>query len=342
MIKFFKKRWYLIIIAGVLVAVFFFLRNSKQAADKKSKPYKVKKETLREILALSGEVSAEEKTTLRFQSSGKLIWVGVKEGDYVKKYQGVASLDKRELEMNLKKYLNTYSKSRWDFEQTKEDKSMSKIGNLDEDARREAYRILDKAQFDLNNAVLDVELKDLALQFSYLYSPIEGLVTKVGAPYAGVNVTPAQSEIEIVNPKTIYLSATADQTEVVKLTKGLKGKIIIDAYDEESVAGTVTGIAFTPKTGETGTVYEVKITLNKNNDDYKYRLGMTGDVEFVLKEKPNAMAVPTNYIKTDNGQNYVWKSSNGKKLKQVIQIGEEIDGSTEIISGLTNGDIIYD
>lgn len=46
--------------------------------------YKVKRQTLSESLTFSGSVDAQEKATLRFQTSGRLAWVGVTEGDVVK------------------------------------------------------------------------------------------------------------------------------------------------------------------------------------------------------------------------------------------------------------------
>ncbi len=61
---------------------------------------RVKRGNLEEKLIISGLIDAEEKVTLRFQTSGRLSWVGVKEGDLVKKYQGIATLDQREIKKN--------------------------------------------------------------------------------------------------------------------------------------------------------------------------------------------------------------------------------------------------
>src|SRR3989344_2912816 len=103
MLKILKKRWYLFAFILIVVASVIFQQKSVQLkADKEKTTYTVKRQTLSDDLSLSGEIDAEEKTVLRFQSSGKLSWVGVKEGDYVKKYQTVASLDQREVQENLK------------------------------------------------------------------------------------------------------------------------------------------------------------------------------------------------------------------------------------------------
>lgn len=338
-----KKRWYLIVVLVVVIIGGAYNKNTSSVKNAKEKVYHVKKQTIQDTLSLSGEIDATEDVILRFQNSGRLAAVGVKEGDVVKKYQWIASLDQRELEKNLKKYLNSYASTRWDFDQTKDDKNIKNIGGLTNDQRVAALRVLDKAQFDLNSAVLDVELREIALQYAHLYSPIEGIVVRVGSPYPGVNITPTQAEFEIVNPKTIYFSAEADQTDVVKLKNDMDGEISLDAYPESALKGVISSIAFIPKTGETGTVYGVKMSIGEDdNVNYKYRLGMTGDANFVLSERTGVVAVPTTFIKTENGKKVVTVLKNSNKIKQEITTGDTFDSSVEVTSGLMEGDTIYD
>ncbi len=334
----------MIIIILVLSGLFFLKVNSSPTNGKNGKKqtsHLVKRQNLKDTLSLSGSIDAEEKVTLRFQSSGRVSWVGVKEGDYVKKYQSIASLDQRELKKTLEKYLNSYINERYDFEQTHDDYWQKQYA-LSDGLKREAERIIKKSQSDLNNTVLDVELKNLSLEYASLWTPIEGIVTKVGSPFAGVNTTPTQAEFEIINPKTVFFSATADQNDVVKLKEGKRGKIILDAYPDKTLSGKIKKISFVPKEGETGTVYEVKIILNGTNDSYQYRFGMTGDASFTLKEKEDVLSIPSNYIRTEKGKKYVMKKKNGGRTKVYVTTGEEIDTFIEITSGLSPGDTIYD
>ena len=67
---------------------------------------------------------------------------------------------------------------------------------------------------------------------------------------------------------------------------------------------------------------------------------MTGDVEFITKEKDNILAVPTNATTQEEGKFYVHKISNGRKIKTEITTGEILDSKTEVLSGLSEGDII--
>ncbi|MGB9707268.1 MAG: efflux RND transporter periplasmic adaptor subunit [Microgenomates group bacterium] len=335
--EFFKKRWWAVFfIILVFFVGYFIVKGNNQKIKKKE--YKVVRKDLKEELTLSGKIEAGERVVLRFQTSGKLAWVGVKEGDYVRKYQAIASLDQRDLKNRLQKYLNTYVNQRLSFEQTKDD-NWQKQFDLSETIRKKAERILEQNQYNLDNAVLDVEYQNLALEYANLITPIEGIVTRIDVPYAGVNITPAQAEFEIVNPKTLYFSATADQTEVILLKEGQKGKIILDSFPDDEIQGEIYWISFSPKQGETGTVYEIKMKLST---DKPLRLEMSGDVNFVTKEIKNVITIPRTFLKNDKKGSYVNLFDNGKKVKRYVEKEDEVDGQVIIKNGLKEGEIIYD
>ncbi len=331
--KFLKKRWYLFV-AVIIIGGFFVSRalSANKTDPNKDIPYIVTKQDLKETLSLSGKIDAEEKAVLRFQTSGRLVWVGVKEGDRVNKYQTLASLDQREVRAQLDKYLNTYMDTRWDFEQTKDD-------NKDKIVTTAVRRVLEKSQFDLNNSVLDVEMRNLSVEFSNLWTPIEGIVTKVETPVSGVNITPATSQFEVINPKSIFFSALADQDDVGRVSEQLSGEVVLDAFTESAISAVVKSVAYTPKSGESGTVYEVKITLNETS--IPIRIGMTGDVTFTVRQKQNALSVPLANVKSENGKKYVMKKSGDAKVKTFIVLGHEYDDMVVVKKGLLENDVIY-
>lgn len=80
--KLFARRWLLMFVIILLSLGGFFLFKSDQSPlntqKKNQDTYTVTKKDLKETLTISGEVDAQEKALLRFQSSGRLAWVGVK------------------------------------------------------------------------------------------------------------------------------------------------------------------------------------------------------------------------------------------------------------------------
>lgn len=333
-----KKRIFaLVVILLIIAAVLWNIFGPKNIPPEKQ--HTVKRTTLEDTISFAGEINADEKATLQFQTGGKLVWVGVKVGDFVTEGQAIAQLDQAQLQKQMQRYLNTFSQARNNFDQSKDDNG-DQISVSETDTANQFKRLFDNSQLNLNNAILDVELQALSFQHSHLSTPIAGVVTRVDAPYAGVNVTPLTT-FEIINPNTVYFSATVDQTDLAHINQGQIGKITLDAFPEAEVNGTVQSISFTPKEGETGTVYEAKIGINSTSG-VTYRLGMTGDITFTLGKRDNVLVIPLRFMKTE-GDNYFVNKKEGNGTKKVeIEIGEEFNGDIEVIKGLSEGDIIYE
>lgn len=340
-LKFIRSKWWLwLILAGIGGYLWYRSANSHLELDE-SRFHTVSRNTIRETLSLPGEIDAEERVNLKFSTPGRLAWVGVEEGDTVAQYQGIATLDQRELEKRLEKQLNTFLKTRYTFDQSIDDNDTY----TEQPTRKEGdtmKRLIDLAQLDLDNSVLEVELQTIAKEEALLYSPIAGKVVKAFHPYPGVQVSTSQVEFEVINPSTIYFSATSDQAEVVKLAEGMTGEITFDAFVEEQIPGTIEAISFTPIEGEIGTVYEVKMSVISPRMD-SYRMGMTGDVTFVIREKEDTLSIPSEYVQFGSDDEvYVMKKTEEGLEKTPVEMGEELEGEIEILSGLVEGDVIYE
>lgn len=340
MLGFLKKRWYLVLILIIGVGIYLNQQHTAQAKMEKEATYVVERQNMKDILSLAGEINADEHVVLRFQTSGRLAWVGVKEGDMVKKYQTLASLDQRDLKKRLQKSLLTYAQTRNAFDQTGVDNQ--RVGDQptnDLNIGDKMKRLLENAQYGLDSSVLDVELTNLSIEYSNLFTPIEGVVTRADSKYAGVNITPSQAEFEVINPKTLYFSFTADQTEITKLSEGMVGDISLDSFPDQTKTGTLYYMSYTPKAGETGTVYEGRVHVPANAAN-SYRYGMTGDVAFTLSEKNNVVVVQDKFIKSEGDKKFVWRKKNNNREKIYIKTGLETNGLVEILSGVEMGDVI--
>lgn len=331
------KKIILIVLAVSAVAFFLYNQNVQMNKEEASNSTTVKQGTLAETLILSGEIRPKESTNLKFQTAGRLAKLTVSNGDIVQKGQLIASLDQRDLRKRLSKELNDFNTARWNFDQNVDD-------TKDKAVTTAMQRILDKSQFDLNNAVIDVEIQSISLEFSNLFAPVQGIVVDAGTIRPGVNITAADSIVKIINPDSLYFEVTADQTEVTKILPNMKGTLTFDAYAEEPIDGVIATIGFTPKEGESGTVYAVEISYgNSSNQALKYKVGMTGDIEFVISEKSNVLHVPIEFVQdAEDGKKFVFVMENGKKVERSVKTGMETDTDVEIISGLSKGEVIYD
>jgi len=295
------------------------------------------KQDIQDVITLAGFVDAQDLATLRFQTSGKLAWVGVKVGDRVKKWQAIASLDKQDLTKRLQKEANDYLTNRSSFEDLQDQYQSTRDNHL---VTEEIQRILDRQQYSLNNAVLDYELADLAIKYATLTSPIDGIVTKIDTPNPGVNISPSTGDFVIVNPSTVFFSSEIDEEYVNQISIGQPSLVTVDSVSATPIESEIYYISFLPITGKSSTVYQLKSKLSVENNDLKYRLGMNGDIKIVLDQASSVLTVPVDALINKDFQTYLLILE-GKSTKLVpVTTGIESDTDIEIKQGINGNEQI--
>lgn len=346
MSKFLKsKKFIVVLIIALAVGLFFFFRQRSRVNGQNIPQFSAQKDEvvtpqvrdLDEIITLAGKIDATSKSEVRFETSGRLAWVGVKVGDKVKKWQTLASLDKTELKKSLEKQFNDYKSQLDTFQDTQNEyKTIKENNNLTDEMRH----ILNRSQNGLNNSVIAYELADLSIKYANIWSPINGVVTGVDQPNPGINVTPATSAFFIVDPNSLYFRSEIDEEDVTKISLGQKTQIKIDSFPDKSFASEVTYIGFNPVSGQSSTVYEVRFKLDLDNQDLKYRLGMNGDADILISQAPQALSVPLEAVSQDaQGQNFVYlKTSQNRLEKRSVKVGVETDSYIQILEGISEND----
>lgn len=331
--KYFTKRN--IIIATIILLIgsyFVFNKNNKPVYEK----YTVSQGSISDIIELSGKVVANNSSTLRFPTGGLVTWLGAKEGDQVKAWQTLASLDTRQLKKTLEQKLNLYSIQRGTFDQTIDDNDNSVP---DGDLGRTLKRLLEKNQYQLDNTVKDVEYLDLSLQLSRLTTPISGILVHSPLDTANAQVLATDTWV-VVDPTSLYFSADLDETDLKRVKVGQKVIIHLDAYPDNSYQSEVSSISYTPKETTTGTVYELKLALPKE-DLADLRLGLNGTAQIVLVEKNDANLLPSSAVTFTSGKTSVLLKNGNKYNSQSIQTGIENEGMIEVVNGLSEGQDVY-
>ncbi len=331
-IKISKRKVIIGLIVVALIVGFFAFRGNKSSVNIETS--RVQEGNLNDTISASARVEGQNVANLSFLTSGKLDWVGVHEGDTVKKGQVVASLDKSELELQLRKLLNNFEREFTDF-----DDSNYKV--RDDVLTDEVRRIKKRAEIDLNQTVLDVEIQNSTMKLSTITSPLNGIVLEANPSVAGINVNPSAAKYTIVDPKSIYLRADVNEIDITKVYIGQKVLVKLDAFPGEEIESIVKSVGFqSTLTSTGGTAFVVKINL-PDNSKLKYKLGMKGDVEFVLNEKKNILLVPSTSIISDQNNNYVWVVDENRKIRKTeIETGISSIDQTEIKSGLSKNETI--
>lgn len=319
---------FLLLAVGILV----FLLRPQPAPPLET--VAVKQMDLIQSISVSGSVNAKKIADLSFTSSGQLAYLGVKKGDSVTTGQTIAVLDQRSVLKSLQNSLLSYSLQRNTYDQNVSNNGGRISPN---DAVNDSMkRIIQNNQYNLDQAVVSVELQDLARQQSILSSPINGIVTREDAVTVGSTVTPT-SIFTIVDPTSLVLSMDVDEADIGKIQINQQVKVTMDAYPDTPLLYPVSAIDFISHTTTNGgNAFTVEVQLPANTAS-KYRVGMNGNAEIIINQRFHVLTIPQTSI-IDSSAVYV-KVPGGYSKRQ-IKTGLQNDIDSEVLSGLAAGDLV--
>ncbi len=332
----FNKRFFLILIFVTLFSFggFIWWHQHHQAEVKSFHLVHPQTRNLTKTLELSGSIQAKKLAKLHFQTGGLVVYYPWQEGDTIKKYQTIASLDKRQLKKQLQQKLNLYAKQLNAFSQLRDNHQTELDAN---DIDLQLKRILDNSQYDLNNAVLNVELQDLALKYSYLTAPFTGILVKSPITTPNVNIFPNDTFI-LVDPHSLYFSAELEEGDLAKVNLNTPIKVVLDAFPDKSLPAHINRISFTAKETSTGTVYPLEIVFDHTDNLPPLRLSLNGTAYLTLAHKDQVLAIPQEAVHEDDQSAYVYLLKDGHRQRRNIKLGLEGDDYVEVTSGLSSSD----
>lgn len=326
-----RRKWWLVLIVIAIAGGGFWWWQGRQA---KQETLKLAQPQFRDIIKtndFTGQIDAHERVGMRFAGGGKLVYLGAKEGDAVKKGQTIASLDQRSAQKALDKTLSLYETQRWSYENEKDD-----VGDgltLDQQDRR----AFDQDQFALNRSVYDVELQYLAFDNYRISAPFNGVLVKAPTQVSGI-VVGVTDTWELVNPETLYFRLYVDEVDIDTVSLGQTATVELDAYPDKTYEAQVIKIGYQTINTSAGSVFAVDVAFAAPVSIEETRVGMNGEARLLEAEKKNVLSVPIEAIVARDGKNYVEVWKNGKKQEQAVETGIENEDFIEIITGLSDQD----
>jgi len=286
--------------------------------------------SLIQTVSASGVVAADKEAQVQFLTTGRVQTIQVKEGDRVKKGDLLASLDKGALASSLQAYRATLVKA-----QAARDQLYAEYKDLEDTDYRWARKR--QALADVEYAQQNVRSAEESLSKASLFSPLEGLVTRVNVKVGESVATTTGSSFTITDPGTLLFKANIDETEVGHLKVGQSAELNLNAFPKDNLVASLLSIASAATADASGNpVFETKFRFNQAGQNVM--TGMKGDVQVVYSEKKNVLLVPYEAITEEEEKTYVWLTSQRKAFKKVVEVGEENDLWVEIVSGLQEGD----
>ncbi|HLC88091.1 MAG TPA: efflux RND transporter periplasmic adaptor subunit [Patescibacteria group bacterium] len=288
----------------------------------------VKTGTVKSIISSSGTLEGTDSADLKFKISGKLNSITVKPGDQVKKGQLIASLDTRDLQINLQQAYNTFIAKEATAKRVEDDvKDHSSDESFTQKETRKA------AQIARDNAYDDIKAAQRALEDAYLYAPLSGVVTKAD-PNAGQIVGVTDLITQIVDETEFVFETEVDESDIGKIKLGQQASVTLNSYPDQTFRATVSKITPDTETTDSGaTIVIVKLALGK--PEINFVSGINGQADIILEEVSNVLVIPVDAL-MDNDEVYVKKGGTFEKIKP--ELGLRSDLEAEVKSGLSADD----
>lgn len=285
-------------------------------------------QNFKHFVEIQGRVDAKNNIFVSPQMGGAITNLYVKEGDYVKQGQVIATVDNSVLKQSIQeidvqletaKVFYEKQKSLWD----------QKIGT-------EIQYIQAKANVD----ALDKRLATLQTQTSMtkVVSPLNGFVDEVRMR-AGEMAAPGLGIVRIVNSDNLKVVAQVADSYASTIKQG----DIVNVKFPDLGKETTAKLTFVGQTVNAASrTFTVEAAINKI--DSQLKPNMTALMNINDQAKGNAIIINQNYIQhTEQGDIvYVAVAEGSKKVarSRVVKTGITYNGDIEITSGLQAGDML--
>jgi HlyD family secretion protein len=325
--SFFKRRKKPLIILAVLAVLAVLIIGNMQSRREKTVQVTIeaaKRHDLTSIISASGEVKPKKNINISAQVPGRIIKIGVVEGQEVRAGDFLLKLDSTQYEANADRDQNYIRAANADLIQAEarlqRDKgSFARQQKLfDDDLISEEQLEAAQAQYDVSNAQVNAIRFQIKQAEASLKSTLDNLAkTTYTSPIDGVitSLRVEEGEVAIIgtmnNPGTVLLTIAdlsvmeveveVDETDVVGVALGQSARVRVDAFPDRIFEGRVTEIgssALQPTTGGLSTQeskdFKVVVTLEK--PAVRLKPGLSASADVIVAEKDQALAVPISAI----------------------------------------------
>lgn len=213
------------------------------------------------------------------------------------------------------------------------------------DAIKEQTRSV--ADVDLQKRIAQADLKELQseLEDGVVYAKKDGIVTTVGDP-----ANPPQDGtpfLQLSGASGLYISGTIGELDLdtVKIGQSVSA---VNYMTGDTYEGTISEISNVPSdsvnyygdSNPNSSFYEYTAYI-ENPQNLKKGDSLELTIDTSSEGSDSGLYIDKSYVRTENGQSYIYKDDNGKLKKQSVKTGKSLWGSyVEIKSGLTNDDYI--
>jgi multidrug efflux pump subunit AcrA (membrane-fusion protein) len=198
----------------------------------------------------------------------------------------------------------------------------------------------ERVKIDQVLAIVDRDIDGVRFQPAEVISPVGGIVgmvyldkgARVSPPDPGPSMgTPV---LRVVNMDQVKVVVNVIEKDFAKIKLNFNADISVETYPDEKFYGKITLIS--PTINPTTRTASVEITIP--NQNHRLKPGMFARVEIIIRQKEDAILIPT-YAVIEQGQiRKVFTVVDGKAKSESVELGVNQGELVEVVGGLEVGD----
>ncbi|MDH7493075.1 MAG: efflux RND transporter periplasmic adaptor subunit [Candidatus Saccharicenans sp.] len=316
-----KKKKRIILFGGIILIIAVIILLNLQASREKAIKVtvdKVKKQDITSIISASGEIKPKKNINISALVAGRIVKIGVKEGQEVKAGDFLLQIDPAYFEAqvdriraNINQFkaelIRAEAQYRRDKSYYERQKQLYDSGLISKDQLEGA-----RVQYEVSSATLqsfryqikqaEANLKSTLddLKKTTYTSPIDGMVTSLRVEEGEVAIVgtmnnPGTVLLTIADLSIMEVEVEVDETDVINVRIGQTARVKVDAFPDQVFQGKVTEIGSSALDRATVGSQEsrnFKVVITLEDSEHQLKPGLSASADIIVAEKKEVLAVP--------------------------------------------------
>ncbi|HEX2228214.1 MAG TPA: efflux RND transporter periplasmic adaptor subunit [Candidatus Binatia bacterium] len=303
------------------------------------------------VLTASGYVVARRQAAVASKGTGRLVYLGVDEGDQVKKGEVIARLENADVLASLRRARADLAVAEAELKDARESLKRQKllleralVAQAEYDAAEARYKkvmaTIDAARFAVREAEVAVENTNIVAPFDGTVLRKNADIGEIVAPLAGAESSRA-AVVTIADMSSLEVDADVAEANITRVNIGQPCEIRLDAYPDQAYQGKVSTIVPTADRAKATVLVKIRF----ESYDRRVLPEMSAKVSFLpreLADQPGAsdpvLSVPSQAVAMRNGRRVVYQIKDDRAVEVPVTTGRTMGELIEIKDGIKEGD----
>ena len=319
----------------------------------------------------NGYVVARTKAAVSAKIAGRLAFLGVSEGSFVRQGDVIARLDNADYVAAVQQAEANLAAARANLIEAQADRDqLVREARRARDVRAQNPNLVSQQELEVAEsraaqaearaqaAQARVESADAGLRLAqanfentFIRAPFTGTVLRkeaevgeVVAPSVGGGLTRG-AVVTMADLGSLEVEVDVNEAYIARISRGMAGRITLDAYPDTTFRGAVRQVV--PTADRQRATVQVKVAIRDHDPRILPEMGAKVDflepLERAAAPAPGApprFTVPAGAVRTEAGRSVVWLVRQNRLARREVEAGPVSGGRREIRSGLVGGEVL--